>query len=75
MTRYKALVANVTRNLLWERILLLFSVTRNQNICMKVHCVYKVVAKPSPDLFPAMLSSYASPQALSLIGRKVRSGN
>ena len=47
----------------------------NQNICMKVHCVYKVVAKPSPDLFPAMLSSYASPQALSLICRKVQSGN
>ena len=58
-----------------KEFLLLFSVTPNQNICMKVHCVYKAVAKPSPDLFPAMLSSYASPQALSLIGRKVRSGN
>lgn len=58
-----------------KEFLLLFPVTRNQNICMKVHCVYKVVATRSPDLFLAMLSSYASPRVLSLIGRKVRSGN
>ena len=59
----------------WKEFCYFFCYSRSEDMRGSTLCVHKVDAKLSPDLFPAVLSSYASRQAPSLIDRKVRCDN